>query len=294
MAQAAPDHIIGVRKSLLEAACGDSVHDFHNKLSLKDPKQGQAVRVGIADVLPGLPEVEGSQINHTNYKKEDDLLGDFFKLNLGEKDKFTITKLIDYLIEKKDSDYKDFIKIPGIKPEPHNYTMKLLHSKKKEGVPHSEGYNIRNMYDLINIKEYRTFFDLAGDDPLNLVIDAQTVGINTLFSKATIDEGDTPLRVNTIINREVINDPAPKTYDIDKLGKGNSAKYQIILDRQDDNIIYSKFDDNIESEFKRSMFFSKFDFTLSKLITEGKTLPWIYLVRVDIFIKQIIPIFLME
>ena len=271
MAKNAEDFLLSIKTKLSIGATADAIHDFSRFLILNKKSAKEPVKIGIQDILTAIPVPDHVKIDNDNYMTEDDLLHDIFKEIIP--DKFTIGKLIDYLIENTDQTYSKVIEIPGVKLEPHTYTIKILNTNKSIQNSNLQ-FNIRNMNDTITIDEYKDFFNLKGSDTLNIVVDAQTIGINQLFSYAK--PGGSRLTVNNILNREVINDPAPKTYNPEKLGigKGNGfADYNIVYDNEESNILYPKFNENLNSEFYRNMFFSTLDFTLSKLIIEKGGLP---------------------
>lgn len=273
MSESVDDLLLRIKKQLSIGAAADAIHDFSKYLILSNRKSGESIKLGIPDILSAIPVPDDVKIDNDSYMKEDDLLGEIFKEIIPSD--FNISKLIDYLIENTGETYSKVIDIPGIKSIPHTYTIKILNTTNNTNDPNLR-FNIRNMYDKISIDEYKEFFNLSGTDALNIVVDAQTIGINQLFSYAK-SEG-TRLTVNNIINREVINDPAPKTYNPDNLGLGKGktkgyADYNIVYDNEESNILYPKFNEKIDNEFYRNMFFSTLDFTLSKLIMEGGKLP---------------------
>ena len=273
MPESAAELLIRIKKQLSIGAAADAIHDFGKYLFLSSRKSGESIKISIPDILSAIPVPEDITINNDTYLKEDDLLGEVFKEIIP--DDFNISKLIDYLIENTGETYSKVIDIPGIKSIPHTYTIKILNTTNSTKDPNLR-FNIRNMFDQISIDEYKQFFNLSGTDALNIVVDAQTIGINQLFSYAKSEA--TRLTVNNIINREVINDPAPKTYNPDNLGLGKGkakghADYNIIYDKEESNILYPKFNEKIDNEFYRNIFFSTLDFTLSKLIIEGEGLP---------------------
>jgi len=227
---------------LLRGACADSVHDF------KIPRVATRTKtdtVCLGDVLEELPdEAKGGFVRADT---EHEMLRRIFKTPAG------IDNPIRHLIGEIPAGANSIVKeINGI--EKYTYTIKIL---KKEGV-----YNMRNISNKVSLKDYSEFFGLRGIN-LNLVIDAQSIGLKKLFSRALRNEDGTGLDVRSIISREVINDPATKIYDGFEKGD-NLASFFILLDNYTSNIKYSSYDVPDDNMY-RSKFFSKLDLTLSKL-----------------------------
>lgn len=249
-----------IESELMNGACADSVHDF----KIPRLKTQSSETVNLSDVLITLP---GDHSKLEKARSESDML----KKLLKRSEENPIHGIIDD-IKGKPNKTLNLDKIQGL--EEYNYTARVLSDSTGE-------CNIRNIYNKVTLKEYDDFFNLNGD-PLNIVVDAQTIGINKLFGYA--EKGGPNMTINNIINREVINDPASKTYDVSKFNNTNaSVVYKIIRDNSQKNIIYSSYDRK-DDELYRNKFFSELNLQLSPLINiEKKKLPRINL---DIYNKK--------
>jgi hypothetical protein len=245
---------------LYTAACADSVHDF--KISNKIYSNTKSKDPTLNDVIITLPK---STENITSIPNEETLLTGI----LGN-------SIQDIIEELSNSVEAMQIQIQGVNT--YNCEVRLL--------KHNGDKNIRNINDEITVSEYRKFFDLEGSDPLNFVIDAQIVGINTLFGLAKLDGDNVPLQVNNIINREVVNDGAPKTYDIKKFNSSESAKYNIKYDISNELVTYNSFNSAYDDEFHRNMFFSTLDFCMSPMKLGDPKKPILPRIDVDILNKD--------
>jgi hypothetical protein len=249
---------VDITFDLYKASCADSVHDF--KIDNTIPTNTKSGVPCLADVIIALPTLRpGSKL--ISVPDEDTLLESL----LGKSIKDIIEKL-------RGENVEEYLNINGIKKK--EYRVKIL---KHENEP-----NIRNIKEKMTIEEYRKFFDLSISDSLNLVIDAQTVGINDLFSYARQERGKEPLEVNSLLNREVINDPGPKSYDQSSFRSNESSKYFIRKETQTGNITYTAYNDTQQpSDLYRNMFFSKLDLCLSPLNDNPGKIPNIKLDIID-------------
>ncbi len=267
--------LIRIKTALSYGACSDAKHDFSGKIG--EVKGTEKNHITMGDVLTGLPSFATDSIHFIKHvKSESDLLKELLN-SVNTANFTTMPAFIDSLAS---SNFTKTIDIMGITP--HTYTVKLLNCREKPASPGKAGspgkpafpatYNARKFFNNIYISEYREFFNLGAAEDLNLVIDAQTIGINFLFGYA-IPENDEGMNVYSIVNREVINDPAPKTYNMASFKSSNKVKYNVAYDSKKENIIYSKYDNSKGDKLMRTMFFSIFDFSLSSLIMKGNSLP---------------------
>ena len=235
-----------IESELMNGACADSVHDF----KIPRLKTQSSETVNLSDVLITLP---GDHSKLEKARSESDML----KKLLKRSEENPIHGIIDD-IKGKPNKTLNLDTIQGLKE--YNYTARVLSDSTGE-------CNIRNIYNKVTLKEYDNFFNLKGA-PLNIVVDAQTIGINKLFGYA--EKGGPNMTINNIINREVINDPASKTYDVSKFNNTNaSVVYKIIRDNSQKNIIYSSYDRK-DDELYRNKFFSELNLQLSPLINIEK------------------------
>jgi hypothetical protein len=109
-----------------------------------------------------------------------------------------------------------------------------------------------------------TFYNFFGSDQINLLFDAQCIKVMKLLQYA-IPRG-VPLNVRRIHNREVINDPAPKTFE-DAPGIWNSGmKHSVEFDADPNYINYQHYEPKDGGDpLDRDKFYSALDFKLSPL-----------------------------
>jgi hypothetical protein len=247
-----------IANELLHGACADSVHDFGISKD-KTTKKGVPTLGDVLITLPG-----DHNIINKNVLDEATLLNTLLKTGKGN----PIENLVKELASRG---FEKVLEVNGITT--NTYTVKLLHD--------SEGkYNIRNIRRTVTTDEYRKFFNISAADPLNILVDAQTVTINELFGHA-IKGGSGQLIINNILNREVVNDPAPKTYELKVFKNNQSAEYRIKYDIESRIITYSSYE-NTEKELNRNKFFSKLDFSISPFDSiSSNSLPKVKLDIID-------------
>ncbi|NDB83277.1 MAG: hypothetical protein EB127_11195 [Alphaproteobacteria bacterium] len=255
-----------IGNELLDGALADSVHDFKIPAVITKNKDG----VTLGDVLLTLPnKLSGTY----TAKSEHDMLRKIFKT---DPTKNPIRELIGKIDDEKTKgkDKVFVLEVNGL--ETFSYKVNYLSV---------DGDNdMRRIKDKVSLQGYDTFFNLNGS-PLNIVIDAQSIGIKKIFSFAKNDESKT-LVINSIINREVVNDPASKIYDVGKFIDGrNGVKYNVLREDNKENIKYTSFDTTTpDKPLLRNKFYSTLDLTLSPLLnTKNKGLPRITL---DILNKE--------
>ena len=109
-----------------------------------------------------------------------------------------------------------------------------------------------------------TFYKFFGSDQINLLFDAQCIKVMKLLQYA-VPTGN-PLTVRRIHNREVINDPAPKTFE-DAPGIWTSGmKHSVEFDADPNYINYQHYEPkNGGDPLDRDKFYSALDFKLSPL-----------------------------
>jgi hypothetical protein len=232
---------VEIANELLHGACADSIHDFGISKE-KATKKGVPTLGDVLITLPG----DHSNINK-NVRDEATLLNTLLKTGPGNPVENLVAELAS-----KDKGFEKVFEVNGMTT--NTYTVKLLHDS-------SGNYNIRNIRKTVRTDEYRAFFNISAADPLNILVDAQTVTINELFGHA-IKGGSGKIIINNILNREVVNDPAPKTYEMKVFKNSESAEYKIKYDTEPDIITYSSFEET-NKELYRNKFFSTLDFCIS-------------------------------
>jgi len=245
---------------LLHGACADSIHDF-------GISKTKAIKKGVptlGDVLKTLPG-DHAVINN-NVRNEDMLLQNILGIDPTKK---PIETLVNELVS---TNFTKTLDVSGLTN--NTYKINLIHDS-------SNLYNIRNIRKTITTDEYKKCFEISGSDPFNMLIDAQTVTINELFGHAKKGESGETFIVNNILNREVVNDPAPKTYDMKVFKNDKNATYKIKYDEDTSIITYSSFDIS-KYQLNRNKFFSTLDLCISPLdSTKANSLPKVKLDIVD-------------
>ena len=109
-----------------------------------------------------------------------------------------------------------------------------------------------------------TFYKFFGSDQINLLFDAQCIKVMKLLQYA--EPTGAPLTVRRIHNREVINDPAPKTFE-DPSGRWNSnMTHSVEFDADPTFINYQHYEPKDGGDpLDRDKFYSALDFKLSPL-----------------------------
>ncbi|NBP66091.1 MAG: hypothetical protein EBU66_15695 [Bacteroidetes bacterium] len=251
-----PEYIL---TELLHGACADSIHDFGISKD-KNTKKGTPTLGDVLKTLPG-----NHAVINKNIRDENTLLNIILKIKEGDK---PIEMLVKELVDSK---FTKTLEVTGLTN--NTYTIKLLHDSTGK-------YNIRNIRKTIKTDEYKAFFNISGSDPLNMLIDAQTVTINELFGHAVAGPSG-KIYVNNILNREVVNDPAPKTYDMKVFKNDGQAVYKIKYDKDPRIITYSSFETS-NNELNRNKFFSTLDLCISPLdTTTANSLPKVNLDIID-------------
>ena len=287
---------IGHFKSIKHAACADGAHDF-GKYGFNTNRSENSGKPGLSEVLKGLHVTENAEINAiptgrsrgedvNSLRHESTMLQELFKdiglglpiLSLSEDQTLIMKDITDALSKKPDS--KDFFRhdfdIDTINGKT-SYNVKLL-SKLDKGRPER---NLKKIGSLLTTDDYINFF---GTDDLHVIIDAQTIGWNKLLRQAK--NGVKMLQVTSLINREIVNDPATKTYDINEIRgdrdfglPGNTLKLNIKYDACKADITYGHTVDAklTESDLQRDKLFSVMDFRISPLKMKENALPGIAL-----------------
>lgn len=258
---------VSIGSELLDGALADSVHDFKIPNVITKNKDG----VTLGDVFLTLPD---KPTGAYSAKSEHDMLHKIFGK---DPKKNPIRELIEDIEKEKAKGNDKVLRLTVNGLAKFDYTVNYLSHVGENGIIN----DMRSIKDKVSLRDYDTFFNLKGS-PLNIVIDAQSIGMKKLFSFAKKDEGSN-LVINSIINREVVNDPASKIYDVSKFLKKDGLTYNVLREDNTENIKYTSFD-TPDNPLLRNKFYSTLDLTLSPLLnTNNKGLPRITL---DILNKQ--------
>ena len=276
-------------KSIKHAACADAKHDFNKKGKPFNAKRvADPNKPGLFDVLTGIPEGEGvikgiptgreGEIKPDTLRSEDAMLEELFKETAfeyeGKGDAIgndNRKPFVKRLIEAMGPSYSDKpITFKGINGD-EKYMLKILHK--------GDDINTKTMGNKLTTNEYETFFDTTD---INLLFDAYVVDIVSLLKKA--DKTSTAiLNVRSIINRELINDPAPKAYEDDKSKTNTKINVDIMFDAEEGNISYPAIKEIEPTDLQRDKFFSNYDFRMGPIKRLDKGLPT---TNVDILSKD--------
>jgi hypothetical protein len=154
------------------------------------------------------------------------------------------------------------LKLQGMEGET-GYTLKVL-NKDGEG-------NVKAIACKLTTDDYSDFF---GTEDINLLFDASVIGV-TAFIKGCLP-GTKSIYLKRIINRELINDPAPKTYEEPEPEKKNpKVNFEIMFESNKDDITYARNSSGLATtnEYQRDKFFSNFDFRIGPISEDRKKLP---------------------
>jgi hypothetical protein len=275
-------------KSIKHAACADAKHDFNKKGKPFNAKRvADPNKPGLFDVLTGIPEGEGAikgiptgregEIKPDTLRSEDAMLEEIFKETAfeyeGKSDAIgndNRKPFVKRLIEAMGPSYEDKpITFKGINGD-EKYMLKILHK--------GDDINTKTMGDKLTTNEYETFFDTTD---INLLFDAYVVDIISLLKKAKA--GTAILNVRSIINRELINDPAPKAYEDDESKINTKINVDIMFDAEEGNISYPAIKEIEPTDLQRDKFFSNYDFRMGPIKRLEKGLPT---TNVDILSKD--------
>jgi len=289
-------------------ACADSFHDFsHGKSSFNTKRDADKNKPGLYEVLKGLPESTNKALNGIPktrdeksldgdmLRKEATMLNEMFSgqtingLSISDplaKEKGNIVKKLIEAMRKgtrgtvvtKPTGEVDWDSIqPGtdsfnnvalnlntLEGAATGYTVKILHKTLANGK--IEG-NVKQIQCHLTSDDYVNFF---GTNEINLLFDAAVINVTNIIRNCKAGEpGKAPLYLKRVVNRELINDPAPKTYsEPPTTGKiDNNVNFDIVFEDNYEDITYSKHTDGLSSgtDFQRDKFFSSFDFRLSHM-----------------------------
>ena len=284
--------------SLKHAACADAYHDFQKKGFNTKRESGQ--KPGLPEVLEGLfitgnplydtvpLGIEPRHHNPNELRSEAAVLKELF-VNLAPPgvltDADTIMKeVIDYLVTRPGATAADIANFYN-----HTFEMKTINSTDEQKTSYSAQIlskqlepgradikperNLKLISAHLTPEDYKNFF---GTEDLNVIIDAQSISWNNILCQASTNGGASPttIRVTSLIAREIINDPAPKTFSLKEIRGTTDAtnpEYKIKLYMKEDaNPGYITYTHTTDTRLapialQRDKMFSIFDFRLSPL-----------------------------
>lgn len=285
-------------KSLKHGACADAAHDFikYKFNTARTPE----TKPGLPEVLQGLHTTGKSDVDAIpkgrvpksviieSLRHESTMLQELFKdIGLGflieppPADQAVIMKQITdalYANPVFSNFYKHDFNLETINGQ-NSYSIKLLSKSMTVGAKPER--NLKKIGSHLTTDDYIDFF---GTNDLHVIIDAQTIGWNGMLKQAK--NGTKMLQVTSLINREIVNDPATKTFSISEIRsgrdfdiEGNTLKLNIKYDACQADITYehTKDDTLAETDLQRDKLFSIMDFRISPLKMKGKALPGISL-----------------
>ena len=268
--------------SLKHAACADSFHDFghggknFNKLRDSNSPPGLTHVINALNNIkwPSIPKSRGEA---NGLRDENAMLSELFA-GAAESD-FTETKQLVTAIENAGGSL--LLDLQHTTYGAQQYDVKLL----KHGEGAAANYDTGSRVDAAKITT-ADVYELFGKNTINLLFDASVINVTNRLVSAEVAGADA-ITVNRIINREIVNDPAPKTYEkstSDKAAEENTGNtYNILFENNKDDITYvSNPADLLNNELQRNKFFSKFDLTLSPLSSNHRdSLPRISMTITD-------------
>ena len=284
--------------SIKHGACTDSYHDFgHGGKGFNTSTTADANKPGLAEVKVGLPTgtaVEatkpvsrgaGIPITVDTLRDEPTMLCELFQrvsinntrvvpgarenAGLSAPASFNIIQQILDLMQGQL--YADAnITLPTIDGD-RGYTLKVLHKE----VADTKIGNIKQIGCKLNTNDFYSFF---GTENINLLFDASVVNVTALIKNCKLATGEKEvksLNLKRIINRELINDPAPKTYEEPATPAKSPVNFEIMFETQGSDITYGRYTGSLvkQNDQQRDKFFSLFDFRMGPLINEPKKLP---------------------
>ena len=289
-------------------ACADSFHDFsHGKSSFNTKRDADKNKPGLYEVLKGLPESANKTLNGIPktrdeksldgdmLRKEATMLNEIFSgqtINglsisdpLGKERGNIVKKLIEAMrkgtrgtVVTKPTGEVDW---DSIQPGTDSFNNVALNLNTLEGV--STGYTVKILHKTLangkiegNVKQIQChltsddYVNFFGTNEINLLFDAAVINVTNIIRNCKPGvPGKAPLYLKRVVNRELINDPAPKTYfEPPTTGKlDNNVNFDIVFEDNYEDITYSKHTDALSSgtDFQRDKFFSSFDFRLSHM-----------------------------
>lgn len=282
-----------VERQLRHGACTDSWHDFH-KNPYNETTNVDETMFGLYDTILGLPPlIEGVQFPKSKVLEADPLslhnenelmievfngfkIGDY-EISSECNPEFFSDTLFRRLAARAENNLPDPIfNVRGLEGT-NVYNVKLLRKNLDFDSP-EYGYAVTNVSALVGENRLTTddLYTFFGTDNINLLFDAAFMDLSTFIRNC--NKGARSIALNSIINREVINDPAWKIYEFTKAARAGAAdniSTNTIYDDEPETVEYSEW--GLERELNRNMFYTKYNFTLGKLNYTDESLPRIHL-----------------
>lgn len=272
---------------LRHGACADAYHDFgHSNLGFNTSRDKS--KPGLYHVAAGIPNAEEKPYGkgHQGGTPDDKLKDEDAIMKMMFPDFEDMGRFVLAIRSACGTEHNCKIGVEkriGTIKGSVNYKVKTLF-KEVKGAFVSD---VKLIYNKLTDLDYSNFFEVQGD--INLLFDAGNIDIITLLKNASrekVKKDNFPtLHIRRIVNRELINDPAPKTYSEATTHVDQNAKidFGIMFDVFKEPVCYPKFSGTFDNEdpYQRDKFFSLLDFTLGKLKTNNGALPLI-----EVEIKQ--------
>ena len=286
-------------RMLLHAACADSYHDFSHPpkgySNTFSPTTNEIVgKPGLPEVRAGLPteikaplsRIPANQYNRDILHKENELLQELFQgdpignyqvpspMNMDD----SFVRRVCEEISKINTGGEHKITRPFNTLEgSQTYTIKLLQS--------ADGKTNINEIQSVQAatsgkhkgREFRPskikvsdLFKFFNSNDINLLFDACSMNITTLFKNALPDTSSKVLNINWLINREFLNDPATKPTNSDphhELKAPAQIFFRYMIESEKNTITYPRYDpkNKANDALQRNKFFSNLDFKLGPI-----------------------------
>jgi hypothetical protein len=264
--------------SLKHAACADSFHDFGHGGKSFNKLRNDYSTPGLSHVTRALNDskwrdIPNSRGQANGLREENDMMEELFAGAAADLD-FASTKDLVSAIEEAGGSL--LLDLQNTIYGPQQYDVKLLQ--------HDGNFDAGMSATAAKITT-ADIFNLFGKTTVNLLFDASVINITSRFINAP-DGGAGPITINRIVNREIVNDPAPKTYEKsanDRRAEEIGNTYNILFEKSNENITYvNNPADLYNNELQRNKFFSKMDLTLTPFDTNDRqALPRIRMTITD-------------
>jgi hypothetical protein len=292
-----------IERLLIHGACSDSFHDFntggHFNTKMTTDKAGlYHVKYGLPYTNPDLkeyplPRAMNTLKNSNVLHDENQIFQELFQGFPGGGAPVIITdpttpndtamndfaQYLEKLAPSKTNGMREMnFSFPNTIHGVENYTIRLLTQTHKgvaqsdikqlyeKGAKAGKGVAAANPVCHITTDTFKNFFN---SNVIQLLFDAQSIKVMKLLQYAK--SGTESLTVRRIFNREVVNDPAPKTFE-DPAGEmgewaGNTIAHTVEFDAEKSSITYLKYDQSRNDPMDRDKFYSTLDFRLGPLST---------------------------
>ena len=291
-------------RMLIHAACADPYHDFSHNHTFEPSRELVVGKPGLFEARSGLPtrlnfplsRKPANMYNPDVLHKENQMLQELFQSSepFGKGS-------YQYRVPNPLNEDKQFVKniCRAIASSPSvDGEKKIKHSFAT--LQGSESYTIKLLSDLegnTNINDLQSLqaetsgkhkgrefrpsklhvsdlFRFFGSDNINLLFDACSLNIQSLFKNALRDVSNPQtLHIHWLINREYLNDPATKPMTHDKkimIESPAQIDYRYLIESDPNPITYIRYEPGSpNTPLQRDKFFSLLDFKLGPVIVEG-------------------------